>query len=175
MFTLTITAATADELREKVTAAQPKGGSPLAVFTNEVLLEELRARLRKDNLLVNVQPFASETVSTCDAAPQVAKPTSSATKRTKRETEEQAKPAAPQETPKTVQAETATAQAMAAPATSKADVVAALEAFAKAYGGQVAARQVMSTFGSTKLADIAEDKWPALVSALAVAPQTVAA
>lgn len=186
MFKLTIQASTADELRQMVIDAQPKGGSPLAVFDSETLLEELRSRFRQQGLVVNVESFASDGNTETEAdtpareAPKVAKPRAS--------TKPKADPV--QETAKPIEASTATAQAMketggatSPPAeATKADVLAALDACATATGGQVVPREIMARVGgAAKLADIQTAKWGELVTALkekaaaAKAPQTVAA
>lgn len=178
MFRLTIEAATADELRAKITDAQPKGGSPLAVFTDEVLLTELRTRMRSQGLVVNVVRFVEEGEETSGEVlppehPAKAKPTTSATKRTRKETQAE-QPAAPatepapvQEPAKQIMPETETAKAMAAAPASKEDVIKALDAHAAAHGGPARARTIMGKIGQgPRLADVPEDKWGELVAEL---------
>jgi hypothetical protein len=186
MFKLTIQDATAEGLRQKIIDAQPKGGSPLAVFDSETLLEELRSRFRQQGLVVNVTSFASDgadesgATQTATEPPKATKPRAS--------TKPKADPV--QETAKPIAAATATAQAMketggaASPPAeaTKADVLAALDACATATGGQVIPREIMARVGgAAKLADIPTAKWAELVAALkekaaaAKAPQTVAA
>lgn len=196
MFKLTIEAATADELRQKVMDAQPKGGSPLAVFDSETLLEELRSRFRKQGLIVNVVSFASDpeqseapvTLERAEADKRAGLPESKVTTKPKVSTKPKAEPV--QETAKPIDAATATAQAMeetggaTSPpaAVTKADVLTALDMCATATGGQVVPREIMARVGgAAKLADIPPAKWPELVQALldkataATAPQTAAA
>lgn len=176
MFTLTIEAATAEELRQKIADAQPKGGSPLAVFTPEQLLEELRARMRPQGLVVNVVQFAEVEEEDKPAPEATASETDPPKTRKPREPKATAKPVdAP---PLAVQPNTATAQAMAedkAAAESvgtptREQMIRALDAYAKGAGGQAGARTLMTKHGGPRLADIPTDKWAVLLTELSAAP-----
>jgi hypothetical protein len=173
---LEITADTAEQLQRLLREAQPGGPPKLDIYSTDALLEELRVRMRPEGLVVNIEPF--EPLPTSPDATPPASAVEPAKKRGR--PPKDVAPAPPidkpatavnvPEEPKKIEP-SATSDAMKMPATvGKDQVVAALNEYATARGGQVAAREVMSkTCGSTRLADIPPEKWGDLVAALQVA------
>lgn len=185
MLRLEIQATDAKDMQSKI--LDIAGSSGLAAFATEAILAELRERMAKDGLVVKVVKFADSGEETGDVAeevPETVKPP------TKKELAAAAKLAATQaaheaaaeaaaaatttrEPPKTVDAASDTAKAMAEKSNVTTptvdDVKTALNAFAAVHGQLKARAKIETAGGSPRLMDVKPEKYAGLIEALKVA------
>jgi hypothetical protein len=154
---------------ESVAEIYQKLGVGMAAFADtKELLEELRKRMRPQGLVVNIDQ-AEEPANDDDAEPDEAPATATETApapdkpkrgRPRKPTEPAAAPAAEPE-------KAAEPSKPLAAAPTRDDVITALNAYSKARGGQVAARQVMEeTCGVIRLIDIKPEDYAKLLARL---------
>lgn len=131
---------------------------------NEELVEELRKRLRPQGLVVNIDPaeeppdVEAETEAVAEAVAEAIPSTPHASDRPKRG---RPKKAAEPET------ELAAEITEPGPTVTRDEVITALNAFAAARGGQLAARQAMQeTCGVAKLVDVKPEDYGKLLARL---------
>ena len=141
---------------------QVVGTQGVASASTEMLVEELRRRLRPQGLAVNIDP-AAEAVESDALDPKmngdggVAITASDKPKRgrPKKVTE-------PEPEPETKQTETSTVEPV-----TRDRVIAALSAYSAAHGGQVAARQIMQEVCNvTRLVDVKPEDYAKLIAKL---------
>jgi uncharacterized membrane protein len=151
---------------ESIAEIYQKLGVGMAVFAEtKELLEELRKRMRPQGLVVNIDQ-AEEPGADDDAEQDEAPATEAAPDKPKRGRPR--KPAAaPDAAPAAAPEKAAEPSKPLAAAPSRDDVITALNAFAAARGGQVAARKVMEeTCGVARLVDIKPEDYAKLLARL---------
>lgn len=188
MLSLHIQAPTAEELQKQIAtlaALQSASVSTLSSTPTDVLLTELRQRLASQGFTVRVVKTGAEeetSVAVQNTAQTETVPATEKKKPGRKPNAEKAATVQP-EPPKTVNPDSDTAKAMveqtvanvaeaaaedAAPLSIE-DVKSALNKYAEAHGGVVAARAVMKkSAGSEKLMDIPTAKYGELIEALQV-------
>jgi hypothetical protein len=134
----------------------------VATATSEELVEELRRRLRPQGLAVNIEA-AAPAVETDELDPKPTNGDAAAADKPKRGRPPKPKAEAAQEAQETApQASRGNGAAV-----TREQVIEALGAYAKAHGGQVAARQVMQDVaGVTRLIDVKPEDYDKLVAKL---------
>ena len=155
---------------ESIAEIYQKLGVGMAVFADtKELLEELRKRMRPQGLVVNIdqaeEPGADDEPSAAEvedvASPKWPAATEAAPDKPKRGRPR--KPTAAAAAPE----KAAEPSEPAAAAPTRDDVITALNAFAAARGGQVAARKVMEeTCGVARLVDIKPEDYAKLLARL---------
>jgi hypothetical protein len=152
---------------ESIAEIYQKLGVGMATFAEtKELLEELRKRMRPQGLVVNIdqaeEPAADDEQ---DEAPATAPATEAAPDKPKRGRPR--KPAEPAAAPAAEPEKAAEPSKPLAAAPTRDEVITALNAYSKARGGQVAARQVMEeTCGVIRLIDIKPEDYAKLLARL---------
>jgi hypothetical protein len=146
---------------ESIAEIYQKLGVGMAVFADtKELLEELRKRMRPQGLVVNIDQ-AEEPGADDDAEQDEAPATEAAPDKPKR-----GRPRKPTAAAAEPEKAAEPSQPLAA-APTRDDVITALNAFAAARGGQVAARKVMEeTCGVARLVDIKPEDYAKLLARL---------